>query len=394
MDLQLTSALIFLALLALVLFFKRKNLALQKIWFPFLYFVMYRTKIGLKFMDNTSKRHPRLLKFLGYFGVFIGFAGMTLLAFTLTKNLAVLLTRPEAVSGVGLVLPFKVKGAFYVPFFYWIISIFILAAVHEFSHGIIARLYGLKIKSSGLAFLCILLPIIPAAFVEPDEKKLFKKPAKEQLSVFAAGPFANILLAILVLLLFNFTLAPYIQSIMHEDGVKINGFIEGDISYPAKEAGISVSEIIIGIDDIEVNAVDNLSTALMDKKPGDSITLTTKNQSYEIILAENPENRSKAYLGVYLLQNFERKGCSNQGFRKYADNALIWLSGLFYWLFVLNLGIGLFNLVPIGPIDGGRMLHVALLSFFKKERADKIWKSVGFFFLFLVLSNILFGFFR
>ena len=81
-----------------------------------------------------------------------------------------LFTKPAASSGVGLVLPFKAKGVFYVPFFYWIISIFVIAVVHEFSHGLIARANNIKVKSSGFAFLALLVPIIPAAFVEPDEK--------------------------------------------------------------------------------------------------------------------------------------------------------------------------------------------------------------------------------
>jgi membrane-associated protease RseP (regulator of RpoE activity) len=59
---------------------------------------------------------------------------------------------------------------------------------------------------------------------------------------------------------------------------------------------------------------------------------------------------------------------------------------------LLNLGIGLFNLVPLGPVDGGRMLRLVLHKFFEKKRADKIWKNISVFFLTIILINILAGF--
>ena len=40
--------------------------------------------------------------------------------------------------------------------------------IHEFSHGILARVENVKINSIGL----LLFAIIPGAFVEPDEEKL------------------------------------------------------------------------------------------------------------------------------------------------------------------------------------------------------------------------------
>ncbi|MFH1642045.1 MAG: site-2 protease family protein [Nanoarchaeota archaeon] len=393
MDLQLISAIIFSVCLAFFLVWKRKNLAVQKIFFPVLYFVMYRTKIGLKLMDTISKKYGKLLKYLGYIGIFIGFCGMVFLCFTLSKNLVILLTKPEAASAVGLVLPFKVKGAFFVPFFYWIISIFVLAVVHEFSHGVVARYYGLKIKSSGLAFLCLVLPVIPAAFVEPDEKKMAKLSTKKQLSIFAAGPFSNIILAFIVLLLFNFTLAPFLQSMMYEDGIKITGYIE-DKTYPAQEAGIEIGEVIKEINGAEFKTLDDFSALIQNEKPGDQIQLTTNIKTYDITLTENPEDEKKAYLGVYLIQNYEKKDWARKGIAFYISVLTTWLGGLFYWLFVLNLGIGLFNLIPIGPIDGGRMLHAVLLKYFSKDRAQKIWKYTGTFFFLLVLTNVMFGFIR
>ena len=68
--------------------------------------------------------------------------------------------------------------------------------------------------------------------------------------------------------------------------------------------------------------------------------------------------------------------------------------GLFYWLYVLNLGIGLFNLAPMGPLDGGRMLLVTLQQYMDEKKAIRYWKNIGLFFLALVLINIAFSFIR
>ena len=89
-------------------------------------------------------------------------------------------------------------------FLHWIIVIFILASVHEFNHGLISRVYNIKVKSSGFAVFSFLLPIIPAAFVEPDENQLKKSRNKIQLGVLAAGSYANFITGGIFLLLFLF----------------------------------------------------------------------------------------------------------------------------------------------------------------------------------------------
>lgn len=343
-------------------------------------------------MDNFSKKFSKSLKYIGYLGIFIGFSGMLLITYALIQNFITLITRPEAAPGVGIVLPFEVKGAFYVPFFYWILSIFIIALVHEFAHGILTRKYDMKIKSSGLAFLGILLPVIPAAFVEPDEKEIKKRPIKEQLSVFAAGPFANILLAFIVVGISALLIPSLSTNMVEPNGVLITGVMEGD--YPAQQAGISQNEIITNIDNTQIDYLTNFSNILKEKKPGDIITLKTNQSVYNVTLGKNPEDENKAYLGVYVQQNTKINGEFTKKYGNFAPKAIIWILGLLYWLYVLNLGIGLFNLAPMGPLDGGRMLLVTLQQFMEEKKAVKIWKNIGFFFLALVLINIAFAFIR
>jgi len=67
---------------------------------------------------------------------------------------------------------------------------------------------------------------------------------------------------------------------------------------------------------------------------------------------------------------------------------------LLYWLYLLNIGIGLFNLVPLGPIDGGLMMKEVLKKWFNKKTAKKIFSFISSAFLIMILINILHGFVR
>ena len=391
-DFQTLAAIIFLSLLTIFVFLKRKNLDTKQIIPHVLYFSMYKTSIGLKIMDSAAKKYRKLMIYIGYFGILVGFLGMIVISYGLINNIYVLFTKPEAISGVGLVLPFKAKGIFFVPFFYWIISIFVIAVVHEFSHGLIARANNLKVKSSGFAFLGLIIPIIPAAFVEPDEKELRKRPRKEQLSVFAAGPFSNIAIAFLFVAIASFILAPIANAVIEPNGVKVTDFVKGKGYFPAEKAGIRIGEIIQQVDGKPTPYLNNLSTVLRSKKPEDTAIIKTDKNSYEIKLAKNPENESLAYIGAYLEQSTKIKGDVKSIYGEFIPNALIWVYGLFVILVVLNFGIGLFNLVPIGPLDGGRMLQLVLHKLFDKEKGDKYWHFIGMFFLVLIFVNIVAGF--
>ncbi|MAG08414.1 hypothetical protein CMO89_03000 [Candidatus Woesearchaeota archaeon] len=395
MDIQSIFAVLFIIFLSLFILVKRKKMQFQKILTPFIYFAMYKTKLGLKLMDSIAKKFSKPLKYIGYLGIMVGFIGIGFLGWSLVSNIHNLLTLPSAPAGVGIIQPFKagVKGTVYVPFFYFIISIFVLAIVHEFSHGIMARLHGIEIKSSGFAFLGVLVPIIPAAFVEPDEEKLKEKDRKAQLSIFAAGPFANILLAFVVLLFSWAIAAPIANSVTEFDGVLITGLMEGE-EYPAEQAGISEGEVITNVNDMPITTVADLSKALEGKSPGETVSLATNKTGYSLTLAPDPKNESKPYLGVYIRDNIKIKESFIQKYGSITPKVLFWFFGLLSWLFILNLGIGIFNLIPIGPIDGGRMMHVTLEKFFEKEKAKKIWKSISFLFLMLVITNFVIVFIK
>jgi membrane-associated protease RseP (regulator of RpoE activity) len=54
----------------------------------------------------------------------------------------------------------------------------------------------------------------------------------------------------------------------------------------------------------------------------------------------------------------------------------------------LSLGIGLANLLPLGPVDGGRMLQVSLQKIKGEEKGNKIWHKISIATLMLLAINI------
>ncbi len=71
-----------------------------------------------------------------------------------------------------------------------------------------------------------------------------------------------------------------------------------------------------------------------------------------------------------------------------ASGFMWWAYDLFLWILVLSSGIGLANLLPLGPADGGRMLQLVLHNWRGREQGDRLWKQVTVFFLAVLAINI------
>ena len=376
MNLDVIFAIVFYGLLLIFFFTHRSKFEVQGN-----VFALYKTKLGLKLMDKFAKFSPRFMSVLGVIGIFVGYAGMILMVYFLVWGVFIIFKGgPPLLSPVlpGIQIA---PGIPKLGFWHWIISIFIVAAVHEFSHGVYARLYKIKVKSSGFAFLG---PIL-AAFVEPEEKQLEKTSRKAQLSVFAAGPFSNVLLGILFLLITAFILGPISNSVLDFNGLTVSGLEENS---GLKEAGAVVGEIILSVNGYEVNGKESLSGSLDGLKPGDNVKVKTDKKEYDVKLKEHPSDKIKPYLGVSL----SAKGFKQEYVDKYGlfwINALFWVYLLFWWIYTISIGIGIFNLIPLGPVDGGRMMYTSLTRFMKAETAKKVWNKISLVILLLLFINLL-----
>ncbi|MBW2992199.1 site-2 protease family protein [Candidatus Woesearchaeota archaeon] len=375
---------LFYLVIALFIYYNRKRFDIHgKIVF------LYRTNFGLKFIDNFSTKHKELVKIVGLIGIGVGFIGLIAISALLIQNMFNLLFKPEATPGVGLVIPgVHIPGSpIFVPFWFGIIALFFVVLVHEFGHGIIARAHGLPIKSSGFG----LFAIFPIAFVEPDEKLLRKQKDYIQYSTFSAGPFFNVLLSVVAALLLFAVFFPIQEKITEPTGFSISDVQEG---YPAEVAGMKGGELIIGINDAETLNVQQFSDEISLIRPGEEITIKTDETTYSIITTEHPDNPRKAYVGILGLTD-ERRFTGESRVSKFLFDVLLWFKNLLQWVFVLSFGIGLANLLPLGPVDGGRMLQVALHKLYgDKKKGDRLWRQISLLFLFILVINIFFPIIR
>ncbi len=380
MNFEVISAILFVVILTIILIKNRKKLKVEKLFFPLLYMILYRTTFGLKFMDRISSRFRKAVKIFGYISIVFGFIGMAFMFYIIIANTINLIIKPAVTEGgIALVLPFtNIPGIGYLPFIQWLLAIFILAIVHEFSHGIMARAHDLRLKSSGFAFFSVFVPIIPAAFVEPDEKKLVKKSARVQNSIFAAGPMANILLAGIILLVMLFVMLPIQAKITEPIGFSFNVMNE---TVPAGKAGLMDGMIITKFNNKTItDAYDFINYMYYNSTVDETIYLGTENETY-IIVTEKIDNRSM--IGVTNIKNEFR---FKERFLAIKD-IFLWTFSFLRILGLFNFFIGLFNLLPLGIVDGGRMLKVSLEKVMKKENARRIFVFVSS----LVLVSILLG---
>ena len=379
------SAVVFLLLLTIFVILKRKSFKFQHIIkigkLPLVYIVMMRTQVGIKLMEKWGAKYREIIKFLGYCGVGFGFFGLIFIFFSLFQNIYIIFTQPQAVAGVQLALPgLSLPGVGVLTFWYWIISIFVLAVVHEFSHGVVSAAHNLKVKNSGPAIFGVIIPFIPAAYVEPDEKDMLKREDIVQYSIYAAGPMSNVVLGILLFIFLAVLFVPIEKSNSEEIGFS---FIANDEKYPAYEF-FRERTVLNKVNGEEMSNAQEFIDYMQYVKPGDNLVFANDEKEYKIIATENPSNPKKGFIGVVDIKN-ERKWYSDM-----FENIFVWFRDLFKWMALLNIFIGIANLLPIGPVDGGQMLRTLLLKVFKDEK--KAMKWFGFISLLtvvLILAGLL-----
>src|SRR3989338_6260120 len=217
---DITFIVLFSLLVALFLYTRKHNLKREGLLY------LYRTKFGLQLIEWTSKKYARILRPLQYVVIASGNLLMAGMIWLLVKLSYSYMTSPSLAQQLRVpvltpLIPYidRLSAVDFLPpfyFTYWIVIIAIIAIPHEFAHGIFARLNKIKIHSTGFGFLGPFL----AAFVEQDEKQMKKAKKFDQLSVLAAGTFANILMT----LLFGLILILFFSTSFSPAGVNFNAY--------------------------------------------------------------------------------------------------------------------------------------------------------------------------
>ncbi|MBW2998721.1 site-2 protease family protein [Candidatus Woesearchaeota archaeon] len=381
-DFQWTSLVVFLILMSIVIYRHKKKLEIQKMIFPVLYAGLFRTGFGLKFMENFSKKQKELVKFLGLCGIGFGFAGMIFMFVSLIQTVVMIVKTPTMGSGVALILPqTNIPGIGFLPFWYWLIALFVIVLIHEFSHGIVAKANGVKIKNSGLGFFAFFIPIVPLAFVEPDEKAMREAPDHVKYSVFAAGPFSNLLTALVVLLMFMVFFLPMDSVLTEKDGLSFSSINE---SYPS--AILPENFTLRELNGDEIVDLSSFVSKMQLVGPGDSLMLGDGTNSYNLTVTVNPDDENKAFIGV---TNFVNEVKIRDGVNVIFYNIYKWFRDLIKIIGIFSFLIGLVNLLPLGPVDGGQMVSTLFKRIFKNEKtAQKRFVQISLITLLLILLSM------
>ena len=331
-----------------------------------------RTQTGIDTIDKIAKKYPRFWKVYASIGVFTGLLSIVASFGSIGYSLGQSIITRSVENGPSLVLPgpvsqnqFQSGVSFIVPE-YWLAGIIVTVVVHELSHAIIARLEGFNIKSIGYGFLAV----IPIGFVEPEGDKSLEDGISEagwtggdwkgRIKVLCAGSFANYLTAaILALLALGFTAGVTTTTTSGYVGISVfdNDTVgyQTQEGYPAAEAGLT-NGTLYSLNSQEINSLEDLRAVSETIQPGDEVVMNTSEGVKTVTADERRLSRVKDSLTDY------RAGLS-------------WFLNLIYTVAFLNFAIGLFNMLPIVPLDGGLTVQTLVEKYLGE---DKI-KYVGAF---------------
>lgn len=264
-------------------------------YFVFIPVLMIRTQKGQKFLDRIAvhKRFWRLFANIGLPAMLIGMIVMFLLLVFIDYAMI------KSFQTQTVPLPGKYNEARnlflipgineYIPLWWGIIALVVTLVVHEFSHAILCKVEGIKVKSMGL--LVALFPI--GGFAEPDEEQLLGKKAEpekekidskeqevktesresgklatrsERVRVLTAGVMANFVTALVAFILF-FSFLGFISPVGE---VMITSVVPGS---PAEIAGVQPKMILAGINDVTINSGNDFLSYSQGLEPGTNLTL-------------------------------------------------------------------------------------------------------------------------
>ncbi|MFX0125733.1 MAG: site-2 protease family protein [Candidatus Hodarchaeota archaeon] len=357
-------------------------------------YAFYRTKRLNNLIDRLARRGQIVWKFFWDIGVIsgLGILIVGLIFFTINIPLFFLPTDEGTSSAIAVtpVIPGITISFQSLPYF--MVAIMIGAIVHEFAHGIAARVEEVDLKSTGIFIFLVLF----GAFVEPDEKVFNQKSRRSKVRIMAAGALANMATAgifILILILpfgFPLLITPLYQT--ESSGALIIDTIPEN---PAAKAGIKAGYAIIAINSsnglkIISSAADFQQYANSSVLPNQTLTFHFANGGKPITLDTVPreDNSSKGFIGIRTWEYFKP--------RFFGPSPLVnlipyWTLNTIIYVFMLNLMFAMINLLPIPFLDGDKLLTAFLGPKFTKYLPWIRYFSLGILGINILLSLYFMG---
>jgi Zn-dependent protease len=289
-------------------------------------------------------------------------------------------------------------------------------AIHEFGHGILCRVEQIRVRAMG-----VLIAIIPIGFfVEPDEEELEKAPAAPKSRIFGAGITNNLVVGFLCAGLLLLALGP----VMPAGGPVIYGVYQG---YPAHDAGVPQNSFLRTLNGQDVHSVEEVAALMNQTRPGDRVTIGVEKEgvagTYGMTLAAWPANVSSSpsgFMGVtyypgnevaasmhaldrpagllYLMVlPFDLGGylhmlafdSPEQAFFRVPFAGYWGLIHLLFWCAWININVGIFNALPMVPLDGGYIMKEGIRSFLRRRGQEAYTDRIVVLFSTVILAMIL-----
>ena len=279
-------------------------------------------------------------------------------------------------------------------------------AINEFSIGMGPKIFSKKLKD-GVSYSLRLFPIggyvaMEGEAEESDNPNSFdKKPAYQRFIIIAAGALVNITVAIIIVFFLSVT-APYFGT------TTIASFDGGVETFD----GLQKNDIVIAVGNDKVSTVDELNYAIM-MHGSEPVDILVKRDGKELLISDVsfPTEESDGF--VYGNMNFKVYGeektvktvLKNTYHTSISTVKMIWdsiiglitgkfgfkqISGpvgvtgamvdvaqkgpnsFFFFVSVISMNLGIFNLLPIPALDGGALFFTAFEMIFRRRIPRKI----------------------
>jgi len=330
------------------------------------YSLVYKNQKVQVVLTRILGRTQKLTRLFSNTSVIAGFIMMGFAFWYLISNLSNFFVKPESFSEMTVLIPgVTIQSGPNIAYF--LLAVPIVLVIHEGAHGIVATLEKIKIKTGGFAVFIALF----AGFVEPDEEEFANARKISRLRVIGAGATSNVLFSFIIagLLIFNPSFAlimpdPIRSTFYHEPlGVPIVSVTEGS---GAAKAGLLKEDIITAINGVPIVNPQDFPKNL---KPGEtaSVSILRGGQTLQIpvVLTPSKDNATKGMLGILR--------ASFPAYQPVVPYYIHWSPEVFLfllWLWMLSFFIGIFNMLPLPILDGGKFIH----SIIEKKISDKALK--------------------
>lgn len=353
--------------------------------------ILIHTPYGLNFFDKVASL--KIAKVYANFNTYFMPLITALAVFLIVGSLMVLFSNGAAREGVRDIGPqsnLLIPGLNpYLPWTYGWVALVLTIIIHEAGHGIVARVYGVKVESTGLV-LILGFPI--GAFVNIEREELARTKLKEKSAILTAGPLNNMILAGLSLGLLYIVVSSLVPLPQPEDaqyGVEIMTVGDGSL---ASSIGMKRGDVIVDIQGNNVEHIEDLSR-LLQLNLGNTVAIAWKDSSGQevtkTVSIPDSVQPNTGILGVtitnvspdpeFVLSRYKSAFGSNpiaillpptmaEGSVPYSDlmaskyssalgPAFPVIANFLFWLWFVNFNVGIFNALPIGPLDGGQLYN-------------------------------------